>query len=274
VKPPSNIKLMAVPTASTGRDAVCIQIERASKGYLSPRGDIIALESVSLDIAEGEFVSIVGPSGCGKSTLLRCIAGLASVTSGSISIRGRKVQGPDRDMGIVFQRALLLDWRTVLENVLLAIEFRESRSRQWEERAMKLLGLVGLAGFANRYPWELSGGMRQRAAICRALLPDPSILLMDEPFGALDAMTRDNLNIELQRLWLETRKTVLFVTHSISEAVFLSDRVLVMSPKPGRVLALIEIKNPRPRYFDARDTPEFSRHSAHIRALFANMGAH
>lgn len=264
---------MALPVA-TATEAVCIKIERVSKGYLSPRGDVIALEGISLDIAEGEFVSIVGPSGCGKSTLLRCIAGLASVTRGSIAIRSQKVAGPNRDMGIVFQRDLLLDWRSVLNNVLLAVEFREGRSRESEKRALELLELVGLDGYANRYPWELSGGMRQRAAICRALLPDPSILLMDEPFGALDAMTRDSLNIELQRLWLKTRKTVVFVTHSISEAVFLSDRILVMSPRPGRVLELIEIKNARPRSFDARDTPEFSRHSAHIRALFAGMGAH
>jgi NitT/TauT family transport system ATP-binding protein len=274
MKPTAMVDLTVVPSPKPKVAPPCIKIDRVSKGYLSRRGDVIALEGISLDIAEGEFLSIVGPSGCGKSTLLRCIAGLASVTTGTISIRGQTVTGPNRDMGVVFQRDLLLDWRTVFNNIMLAVEFRDGRSAAVEQRAKELLELVGLGGYADRYPWELSGGMRQRAAICRALLSDPSILLMDEPFGALDAMTRDSLNIELQRIWMKTRKTVVFVTHSIGEAVFLSDRILVMSPRPGRILELIEVKSIRPRSFDARDTVEFGRHSAHIRSLFASMGEH
>jgi NitT/TauT family transport system ATP-binding protein len=254
------------------RSPTSIEVASVSKTYRSRRGDIVALQEVDLDIREGEFLSIVGPSGCGKSTLLRCVAGLAPISDGTIAIGGATVTKPVLDLGIVFQRDLLLDWRSVLGNVLLAVEFRHGNSRRWRPRAAELLAKVGLTDFTDRYPWELSGGMRQRVAICRALLTDPAILLMDEPFGALDALTRDDLNAELQRIWLESRKTVLFITHSISEAVFLSDRVAVMSPKPGRIVDIVDIDIPRPRELAIREKPEFAAHSGRIRQIFAAMG--
>lgn len=250
-----------------------VQVNNVNKTYRSKRGDVAALAGVDLDLRVGEFLSIVGPSGCGKSTLLRCIAGLASISAGNILIKGDPVQGPVSDVGIVFQRDLLLDWRTVLDNVLLAAEFRGNRTPALVERARVLLHKVGLSEFEDRYPWELSGGMRQRAAICRGLLTDPSLLLMDEPFGALDALTRDDLNAELQAIWMEARKTVLFITHGISEAVFLSDRVAIMSSKPGRILETVDIDLPRPRELSVRDSTDFTRATARIRRVLANTGA-
>jgi NitT/TauT family transport system ATP-binding protein len=251
----------------------CIQIRGGAKTYRSARGDVQALGAVDLEIGEGEFLSVVGPSGCGKSTLMRCVAGLQPLSSGEITLKGAAVKGPAQDLGIVFQRDLLLDWRTVIDNVLLPAEFRDQRNRSMELRAMKLLEKVGLAAFADRYPWELSGGMRQRVAICRALVTDPPVLLMDEPFGALDALTRDDLNAELQTIWMESRKTVLFITHGISEAAFLSDRVVVMSSKPGRVLEIIKVDLPRPRPLSIRDSSEFSKVTARIRQVLAKSGA-
>jgi NitT/TauT family transport system ATP-binding protein len=223
-------------------------------------------------VGAAEFVSLLGPSGCGKSTLLRCIAGLEPMTGGRIAIKGVPIAGPPEDMGIVFQRDVLLDWLTVLRNVLLPCRIRRLRVKDWDPKARALLDLMGLGGFENRFPWELSGGMRQRVAICRALLLDPSLLLMDEPFGALDAMTRDELNLELQRVWLADAKTVLFVTHSIVEAVFMSDRVLVMSRSPGRVEDVVKIDLQRPRTLAIRETPEFSGYVARIRQLFEGFG--
>lgn len=217
-------------------------------------------------------MSILGPSGCGKSTLLKIVAGIADTSSGSIEIRGHPVDGPPKDMGIVFQRDILLDWLNVLDNVLLPIEFQRLNKQGWEGKAKELLVLLGLKGFEYRQPWELSGGMRQRVAICRALIQDPKLLLMDEPFGALDALTRDELNLEMQRIWMAAAKTVMFITHSISEAVFLSDRVAVMSQTPGRILELIEVDLPRPRRLDIRETPEFGRYTSHIRKIFEGMG--
>ena len=201
-----------------------------------------------------------------------CLAALEGISGGSISIGGVPVAGPPENMGIVFQRDVLLDWRTVLDNVLITAEFRDLPRASYVARAMQLLKLFGLEEFANRFPWELSGGMRQRASICRALLVDPELLLMDEPFGALDAMTRDELNLELQRMWTETRKTVLFITHSITEAVYLSDRVVMMSRNPGRIAEIISIDLPRPRALSVRETPEFGRYTAHIREIFTAMG--
>jgi NitT/TauT family transport system ATP-binding protein len=250
-----------------------VRVSNVSKIYRSKRGDVAALSDINLDLRQGEFLSIVGPSGCGKSTLLRCVAGLAPITAGEIRIKDAPVAGPVAGTGIVFQRDLLLDWRTVLDNVLLAIEFRGKQTPEWKQRALALLGKVGLEGFADRYPWELSGGMRQRAAICRGLLADPSLLLMDEPFGALDALTRDDLNSELQTIWMETRKTVLFITHGISEAVFLSDRVAVMSPKPGRILEVIDLDLPRPRALAVRESREFLSAASRIRRILASTGA-
>jgi NitT/TauT family transport system ATP-binding protein len=250
-----------------------VHVSAVCKTYRSRRGDVTALDGIDFDIRDGEFLSIVGPSGCGKSTLLRCIAGLGPVSGGEIRVDGALVRGPVQNLGIVFQRDVLLDWRTVLSNVLLAVEFRGGRRQQWVGRAQELLDQVGLKGFIDRYPWELSGGMRQRVAICRALLVDPPILLMDEPFGALDALTRDEINAELQRIWLENRKTVLFITHSITEAVFLADRVAVMSPKPGHILEFIDIDLPRPRKLAIRDTAEFGAKSARIRQVLSRSGA-
>ncbi|MCC7271240.1 MAG: ABC transporter ATP-binding protein [Alphaproteobacteria bacterium] len=250
----------------------CVEIRAAGKTYASPRGPVTALEDVTLAIAEGEFVSLLGPSGCGKSTLLKCIAGLEAPSAGTIGVRGTPLAGPPQGLGMVFQRDVLLDWRTILDNVLITAEFQGKPKAALAERARALLDRFGLGDFQDRHPWELSGGMRQRAAICRALLCEPEILLMDEPFGALDAMTRDDLNVELTRIWQAARRTVVFVTHSIAEAVYLSDRVAMMSKGPGRIVEVVAIDLPRPRPLSIRETPEFGRHVAHIRGLFAALG--
>lgn len=249
-----------------------VTLKNVGKVYSSPRGEVTALHNVNLEIQNHEFVSILGPSGCGKSTLLKCLAGLEETTSGEITVHGKRVTTPPDGMGVVFQRDILLDWRTILDNVLLITEFRKLRRDQYLDKARALLDRFGLDGYADRFPWELSGGMRQRAAICRALLDDPDLLLMDEPFGALDAMTRDDLNLELARLWQDTRKTVLFITHSIPEAVFLSDRVVVMSRNPGQIDEILDINLPRPRHLSIRETPEFGKYVSHLRGRFAQLG--
>jgi NitT/TauT family transport system ATP-binding protein len=249
-----------------------VEVAQIGKTYRSTGGAITALDNFSLAIREGEFISVVGPSGCGKSTLLRCIAGLENISSGTISIKGRPIDGPPEALGIVFQRDTLVDWRTALGNVLLVAEFRKRDRTQAKCRACELLALFGLSEFVDKYPWELSGGMRQRVAICRALLDDPELLLMDEPFGALDAITRDQLNVELQRIWHDRKKTVMFITHSIAEAVFLSDRIAVMSRAPGTVVDVIDIDLPRPRKLTVRETPEFSRLMARLRDIFMSLG--
>ena len=236
------------------------------------RAALKALDNISLDIAAGEFVSIVGPSGCGKSTLMMLVSGLIPTTRGEIVIETSKVSRPYANLGIVFQRDALLEWRTVLDNVLLQADIRHLDRRKLTPTAVDLLARTGLAGFEKYYPWELSGGMRQRVAICRALLGNPSLLLMDEPFGALDAMTLEQMNLDLQRIWLQDRKTVLFITHSISEAVFLSDRVIVMSPRPGRIAADIRIDLPRPRKLSMREESSFGRYVAGIRETFQSFG--
>jgi NitT/TauT family transport system ATP-binding protein len=250
----------------------CVEVRGGGKVYPSRRGEVIALQDVSLNVADGEFISLLGPSGCGKSTLLKCVAGLEELTSGDLFVRGNAVAGPPPGLGMVFQRDLLLDWRSVLDNVLIMAEFQGLDRREQKPRAIALLERFGLGGFIDRHPWELSGGMRQRAAICRALLTEPQILLMDEPFGALDAMTRDDLNVELTRIWQTAKRTVLFVTHSIAEAVFLSDRVVVMSPSPGRVREVVQIDLPRPRPLAIQGTPEFAAYATHLRAVFAVLG--
>jgi NitT/TauT family transport system ATP-binding protein len=249
-----------------------VRIQGVDKIYPVQNGAVTALKDVNVSVGGGEFVSILGPSGCGKSTLLRCVAGLDRPTRGSITLGGKPVDDPPLDMGFVFQRDVLLDWLNVINNVLLPCQIRKLPIKEWEPKAHALLQLIGLSGFELRQPWELSGGMRQRVAICRALLLNPSLLLMDEPFGALDAMTRDELNLELQNVWLADAKTVLFVTHSISEAVFLADRVLVMSRSPGRIVDIIQVDLPRPRPLSAREMPEFINHVAHIRQLFEGFG--
>jgi len=223
-------------------------------------------------VGEGEFVTVVGPSGCGKTTLLRILGGLLRRTSGQVTLAGAPVDGPRRDIGIVFQNAILLPWRTVLENAMLPAEVLGLSKEKYKTRALELLKMVGLEGFDDKYPMELSGGMQQRAAITRALLHDPAILLMDEPFGALDAMTREQMNLELQRIWQESRKTILLITHSIPEAVFLGDRILVMTPRPGKLTKVLTVDIPRPRSLDVMATPRFGEYTREIRALFAQKG--
>jgi NitT/TauT family transport system ATP-binding protein len=263
---------MALSLVSAAAAQPYVSIANVGKSYATSEGPVRALGDINLDIKHGEFVSIVGPSGCGKSTLLKCVAGLQSASAGQIRVKDESVVLPPDNMGVVFQRDVLLDWRTVLDNVLIIAEFRGLRRRDYVDRARSLLKTFGLEGYENRFPWELSGGMRQRAAICRALLVDPELLLMDEPFGALDALTRDDLNIELERLWFETRKTIIFITHGIAEAVYLSDRVVVMSRNPGRIAEIIEIDIPRPRPLSVRNTPEFGKYAQQIRHLFASLG--
>ena len=228
---------------------------------------VTALQKVNLTIARGEFVSLIGPSGCGKTTLLRVIADLERATSGTISVNGVSPEQArlDRAYGYVFQAAALYPWRNVLRNVMLPLEVMRMPAAERRERAMKNLELVGLQGFDTKYPWQLSGGMQQRVSIARALAFEPKLLLMDEPFGALDEITRDRLNEQLLRLWERTSKTVVFVTHSISEAVFLSNRIVVMSPRPGRILEVIENRLPPARQLDVRETPEFAAVAHQVR---------
>ena len=226
---------------------VAIRVEALSKSFRLGNEQLVALQQVSLVVREGEFVSLVGPSGCGKSTLLNIVAGLVGKSSGRVSVDGKEMTGPSRRIGMMFQSPVLLPWRTNLDNVLLPIEVFELERNQYVAKAHSLLKLVGLERFALRYPFELSGGMQQRVAICRMLLYDPTVLLMDEPFSALDEMSREFMDLELLRVWEALRKTVLFVTHNIGEAVFLSDQVVVMSPRPGRISRIISVDLPRPR---------------------------
>ena len=249
-----------------------IAAEGVGKTYRTVSGGrVAALQSVDLAIENGDFVCIVGPSGCGKSTFLRLIAGLDQRTNGRLELAGKPLEGASPDVGVVFQHATLLPWLTVLENVRLPLRVGSHRSENTpadKQKVRSLLAMAGLAGFEDKYPYELSGGMQQRAAICRALARDPKVLLMDEPFGALDALTRERMNVELQRIWQASRKTVLLITHSISESVFLGDRVVVMSPRPGRILRDFRINLPRPRSFDTTiGDPEFLRLTREIRAL-------
>jgi NitT/TauT family transport system ATP-binding protein len=249
-------------------EAAAITVRGLGKTYATNAGETVqALSQVSFDVGVGEFVSIVGPSGCGKTTVMRILAGLVDFYAGSVSIGGRIVHGPTPEIGIVFQDANLMPWRTVLANVMLPGEVLRHDKVACRERALELLALVGLSGFEKKLPGELSGGMRQRAAIARALLHDPKILLLDEPFGALDAMTRDAMNVELARIAAEAAKTVFLITHSIAESVFLSDRVLVMSSRPGRIIETIPIELARPRSLDIVADPQFAATVLRIRRL-------
>jgi NitT/TauT family transport system ATP-binding protein len=236
-----------------------IDVRAVSKTYTSQAGTTEALCDVTLSVEAGEFVSIIGPSGCGKSTLLRMIGDLAEPTAGEVHVRGKPPRQArlDRDYGIVFQTPVLYDWRTVIENVRLPLELSGRPHADREARPLALLRLVGLEAFRDHYPWQLSGGMQQRVAIARALALEPSILLMDEPFGALDEMTRDRLNLELLHVCSQTAATVVFVTHSIAEAVFLSTRVIVMGPRPGRIARVVAVDLPRPRGESTRALPRF-----------------
>jgi NitT/TauT family transport system ATP-binding protein len=252
-----------------------IRLEGVEKTYRTRRGALVrAVENVTLDIAENEFVTLVGPSGCGKSTLLKLVAGLTPVSGGTIRVRDTVVRDPCPDVGIVVQHPGLLPWRTVLDNVLFSVDMLGLDPRRHRDRALELLALSGLAGFETRLPRELSGGMQQRVAICRALLPDPSLLLMDEPFGALDAMTREEMGFELLRIWEARRKTILFVTHSIPEAILLADKVVVMTPRPGRLARVITIDLPRPRTVELEFDAKFKAYSDEVRGLiFASRRA-
>jgi len=247
--------------------APIIAVLELSKTFLLNRQPLHALAGVSLDVYPHEFVSIVGRSGCGKSTLVNIIGGLVPPSGGEVLVQGRRVAEPPEAIGLVFQSPVLLPWRKVLDNVLLPVQILGLPRDAALRTARELLALTGLQGFENAYPHSLSGGMQQRVAICRALVFDPPILIMDEPFGALDAMTREEMGAELLRIWQERRKTVLFVTHSISEAVFLSDRVVVMTPRPGRIAEVIPIALPRPRDHRVRAHPRFAEYELRVREL-------
>ena len=244
-----------------------IHIEGLEKTYVSKAGRVTALAQVDLTIRENEFITLVGPSGCGKSTLLKLIGGLIRPSRGRLLHDGVALTGPARDVGVVFQEAVLLEWRSVLDNVLLPAEILGLHWTKARARAMHLLNVVGLSGFERRFPRELSGGMQQRASICRALIHNPSVLLMDEPFAALDAMTREELGFELMRIWDTDKKTVIFVTHNITEAILLADRVVAMSPRPGRIAKIVDIALPRPRTVDMEFSPQFKCYSDQIRAV-------
>lgn len=243
-----------------------IEVKGLTKTFGAGDTSVLALDDVDLSVGKGEFISIIGPSGCGKSTLLMMVAGLVPPTQGEVTVAGRRILRPLTDVGIVFQQDLLFDWRTILDNVLLQAEIRGLEMSAARDKALSLLDRVGLSGFENKRPWELSGGMRQRAAVCRALLPGASILLLDEPFGALDALTREQINLDFLNIWAAEQTTTMLVTHSISEAIFMSDRVVVMSPRPGRITREMIIDLPRPRGFELRDAPEFARYQSELRA--------
>jgi len=246
-----------------------IEYRNVRKVYKSGGGEVIALEEFSLDVGAGEFLAVVGRSGCGKTTLLKLTSGLLPATSGTVRVDGKPVTAPLTNIGIVFQAPVLLPWRKTLDNVLLQIEARKLDVNGYRRKALELLELTGLKGFEDRYPSELSGGMQQRVSISRALVHDPPLLLMDEPFGALDAITRDEMNLELQRIWGEARKTVVFITHSIPEAVFLGDRVIVMTPRPGKIAEIVKIDLPRPRTTTMRDDPKFI---GYVRTIRERLG--
>ncbi len=254
-------------------NAPLIEARAVCKTYETKDGPVESLKALDFTIAEGEFISVVGPSGCGKSTLLKMIAGLLPLSGGTLTLLGKPIAGPQHDVGIVFQSAVLLAWRNVIDNILLQAEIRHMPKAEAKAKAQKLIVMAGLTGFEGKYPWQLSGGMQQRASICRALLHDPSVLLMDEPFGALDALTREKMNLELQRIWLESKKTVLLITHSIPEAVFLSDRVIVMSERPSSIAAIYDIDLPRPRTLDMMASPEFAVYAKQVRAHFYSQGS-
>ena len=243
--------------------------EGIDKTYQSRDGELRALREISFQVSTGEFVSLVGPSGCGKTTLLRILGGLLEAEKGVVRIDGQVLTEPRQEIGFIFQNPTLMPWRTVLKNVTLPLEIRGANGDAQKNRALQLLDLVGLLGFENSYPHELSGGMQQRVAIARALVYEPSILLMDEPFGSLDAITRNQMNLELLRIWRATGKTIVMVTHTIQEAVFLADRVLVMSARPGHIRATIPVDLPRPRDTDLFYNEEFAALHHRVRAMIS-----
>jgi NitT/TauT family transport system ATP-binding protein len=263
----ANKGLRAVTTVRQAARPI-IEIAGVSKTYRTHDGEVPSLRPVDFAIRDGEFFVVVGPSGCGKTTLLKMIAGLLPPSEGQIVIDGKRITKPHGGVGIVFQTAMLLPWRNIFNNVMMPVEVKKLPRSSYEPRAAALLKMVGLAGFERKYPWQLSGGMQQRAAICRALVHDPKIVLMDEPFGALDAMTRERMNVELQNIQRETQKTVFLITHSIPEAVFLADRVLVMTERPGAIAAIYDVPLPRPRSLDTMAEPGFAQLTKSIRQHF------
>lgn len=245
-----------------------LSVDGVSVIYKTARGSNTAVDNVSMTMEPGEFVSILGPSGCGKSTLLGVVAGLLPASAGNVSVFGETVAGPRKDIGVVFQQATLLPWLNVFDNILIPVRALRRKDRDYEKRAHELLDLVGLTKFAKYFPNELSGGMQQRVGIARALIHDPSLLLMDEPFAALDAMTRERMSLELQDIWRASGKSVLFITHSIPEAVFLSSRILVMSPSPGRFVREVPIDLPRPRTTQTMSSGGYAALCGEIRKMF------
>jgi NitT/TauT family transport system ATP-binding protein len=251
--------------AASGRELVTIA--DISKAFGTREKGLVALQNINLSLVEGEFVTLVGPSGCGKSTLLKIVAGLLSATRGEVKLDGARIDGPRRDIGLMFQTATLFPWRTVKRNIMLPFDIARDRAVDREARVREVLELTGLEGFEEHYPRQLSGGMQQRVALCRLLVSDPNLMLLDEPFGALDEFTRERLNVELARISEIERKTTIFVTHNISEAVFLSDRVVVMGTRPGRVLDIVDIDLPRPRRSDVIGTHAYSDRLYEVRQI-------
>jgi NitT/TauT family transport system ATP-binding protein len=270
IRPRGHLRVAAESGKQT--DGSGIQLSGVSKTYRTREGDVPSLRPLDFHINDGEFFVVVGPSGCGKSTLLKMISGLLPPSTGEIKVDGLPITKPHGNVGIVFQSAMLLPWRTILGNVMLPIDMKRLPREKYLPRARELLKTVGLAGFENKLPWQLSGGMQQRASICRALVHDPKIMLMDEPFGALDALTREKMNVELQRIQRETGKTVLLITHSIPEAVFLADRILVMTERPGAIAAIYDVPMPRPRTLDIMADPTFIALTQTIRQHFSSQG--
>jgi NitT/TauT family transport system ATP-binding protein len=262
------MKTMSQPGKAAAERASAVGIDEVAVRFRSKKRDVTALREVSLDVPMGQFVAIVGPSGCGKSTLLKLVAGLLKPSTGTVRLRGEQVAGPRADIGYVFQRAALLEWRSARKNILLQAEMRKMPAEQARRRTAELMEMTGLTGFEDALPHELSGGMQQRVALCRALLHEPPVLLMDEPFGALDALTREQLNIEMNRIWRETGTTVLLVTHSVAEAAYLANRVVVMTDRPGTIAEVIDVDLPAERdYAETMAQPEFARVTGRIRRL-------
>jgi NitT/TauT family transport system ATP-binding protein len=259
---------LAAAALSRGSKSPLIVCKGLGKAYAVRIGKpVVALENLNIEIPVGEFLAVVGPSGCGKSTLLRLLAGLDRKTRGQMELGGNVIDGPRKDIGVVFQTPTLLAWRTVLENIMLPVDVLGLPRKSDHARALQLIQMAKLEGFEKKYPWELSGGMQQRVAICRAIINQPQLLLMDEPFGALDALTREAMNVELESIWLSTRQTILLITHSISEAVFLGTRVAVMTPRPGTIADVISIDLPRPRTLDITTSPEFTAYVRRVRGV-------
>ncbi|WP_375256492.1 ABC transporter ATP-binding protein [Streptomyces sp. PKU-EA00015] len=261
-------------TDRDGQGGAAVSLKDVAVRFRTRNRDVTALKDIDLEVPMGQFVAIVGPSGCGKSTLLKLVAGLLAPSSGEVLLGGERVRGPRHDIGYVFQRAALLEWRSARRNILLQAEMRRMPAQAGRRRADELIAMTGLSGFEDALPHELSGGMQQRVALCRALLHEPPVLLMDEPFGALDALTREQMNTELNRIWRETGTTVLLVTHSISEACYLADRVVVMSPRPGTVTEIIDVGLPAERdYTETMGRPEFREATTRIRGLLGAASA-